>query len=284
MISGFVNFLNRETAVSTAWIGLFLLLIMLCLFLFRRILLHKFLIKSTNKKLNDLLSSASIMIGKAHIGLGVAAVFILLIHGLTISGTLDLEAGSLAWYILLVVILTATAGEFLKRIDLVRKSWLPVHKLLSFLVVVLIAVHVKNPVMRYFNPDKSQSPLTVSSEQVNNQPAPDNTSEKSTDSGKTNVGNSTPTLTENKISSSGSGTSNIRTFTLQELAKYNGQNGNPAYMAVNGTVYDLSNCKQFKSGRHKGYKAGQDLTEAYNNSIHSKRGVLADLPVVGRLV
>ncbi|MDD3893432.1 MAG: cytochrome b5 domain-containing protein [Syntrophomonadaceae bacterium] len=291
MINAVVNFLNKETEVSTARIGLFLLFLMLCLFLFRRLLLHKLIIKSSNGKLNGLLSSASIMIGKTHIGLGVSAVLILLIHGLTISGTLDLGTGSLAWYILLFVILTATVGEFLKRIDLVRKSWLPVHKLLSFLVVVLIALHVKNPVMRYFNLDKSQGSLTVSCEPVNNQfpsinnqSAPDNTSEKSADSSKINDGNSSPTVAANKEGSSGAGSNDIRTFTLLELAKYNGQNGNPAYMAVNGTVYDLSSCKQFRSGRHKGYFAGQDLTEAYNDSIHNKKGILKELPVVGKLV
>jgi len=33
----------------------------------------------------------------------------------------------------------------------------------------------------------------------------------------------------------------MRTFTEAELSKYNGRNGNPAYVAVNGIVYDVTN-------------------------------------------
>lgn len=31
-----------------------------------------------------------------------------------------------------------------------------------------------------------------------------------------------------------------KTFTREELAKFNGQNGQPAYVAISGTVYDVS--------------------------------------------
>lgn len=33
----------------------------------------------------------------------------------------------------------------------------------------------------------------------------------------------------------------MQEFTLEELKKYNGKNGNPAYIAVNGKVYDVTN-------------------------------------------
>ncbi len=50
-------------------------------------------------------------------------------------------------------------------------------------------------------------------------------------------------------------------LTLDELAQYNGQNGNPAYIAVDGVIYDVTDVPQWKGGFHNGFTAGQDLTE-----------------------
>jgi predicted heme/steroid binding protein len=68
-------------------------------------------------------------------------------------------------------------------------------------------------------------------------------------------------------------------FTLQELAQYNGQNGQSAYVAVDDLVYDLSSI--FRNGQHQGHLAGQDLTD-YFYSQHAK-SQLINYPVVGRL-
>jgi predicted heme/steroid binding protein len=74
-----------------------------------------------------------------------------------------------------------------------------------------------------------------------------------------------------------------KTFTIDELKKYNGQNGNPAYVAVNGTVYDVTNAKGWQNGTHKnGITAGKDLTDAITSAPHGT-DVLADLQVVGKL-
>lgn len=72
-------------------------------------------------------------------------------------------------------------------------------------------------------------------------------------------------------------------FTKQELAKYNGQNGQPAYVAVNGTVYDVSGKEAWQGGKHHGNLAGNDLTAALSKSPHGDK-VLTGLPVVGKLV
>lgn len=73
-------------------------------------------------------------------------------------------------------------------------------------------------------------------------------------------------------------------FTKQELAKYNGQNGQPAYVAVNGKVYDVSGKEAWQGGKHHGNLAGNDLTEVLlNKSPHGDK-VLSGLPVVGKLV
>ena len=34
-----------------------------------------------------------------------------------------------------------------------------------------------------------------------------------------------------------------KTFTLAQLAQYDGQNGQPAYVAVDGVVYDVTNSR-----------------------------------------
>ncbi len=70
-----------------------------------------------------------------------------------------------------------------------------------------------------------------------------------------------------------------RIFTLQELAQYNGQNGQPAYVAVDGIVYDMSIV--FRNGDHHGYSAGQDLSSAFHDK-HSQ-DYLSRVPVVGKL-
>lgn len=70
-----------------------------------------------------------------------------------------------------------------------------------------------------------------------------------------------------------------KTFTLEELAKYNGQNGNPAYVAVSGKVYDLSSV--FNSGSHYSHYAGKELTTAFfSRHVESE---ITKYPLVGKL-
>ncbi len=73
------------------------------------------------------------------------------------------------------------------------------------------------------------------------------------------------------------------TFTAAELAKYNGMNGNPAYVAVDGIVYDMTKIGAWKNGQHQGLSAGQDLSAAFAGSPHSK-SILDQSPIVGKLV
>lgn len=74
-----------------------------------------------------------------------------------------------------------------------------------------------------------------------------------------------------------------QTFTLEELAQYDGQNGAKAYVAVNGKVYDVTGVDEWTNGSHNGNLAGQDLTEAIKLSPHGT-SKLNNLPVVGTLV
>ncbi len=74
----------------------------------------------------------------------------------------------------------------------------------------------------------------------------------------------------------------VRYFTLEELAAYNGKNGAPAYVAVNGVVYDVTNNSVWKGGPHFGNEAGNDNTVQFN-TCHPGARVLQMLPVVGYL-
>lgn len=73
-----------------------------------------------------------------------------------------------------------------------------------------------------------------------------------------------------------------KTFTIDELKKFDGQNGNKAYVAVDGVVYDVTDIPKWANGQHNGLTAGNDLTEAIAASPHGK-AILGKLTVVGKL-
>ncbi|MDA5388757.1 MULTISPECIES: cytochrome b5 domain-containing protein [Loigolactobacillus] len=72
-----------------------------------------------------------------------------------------------------------------------------------------------------------------------------------------------------------------KTFTKAELAKFDGKNGNKAYVAIDGAVYDVTNVPQWAEGQHHGHVAGHDLSEAITKAPH-KKSVLQKLTVVGK--
>ena len=72
-------------------------------------------------------------------------------------------------------------------------------------------------------------------------------------------------------------------LTADELAEYNGMDGQPAYIAVDGVIYDVSNVSQWKNGQHNGFSAGKDLTEEIKTKSPHGVSKLTGLPVVGTL-
>lgn len=56
---------------------------------------------------------------------------------------------------------------------------------------------------------------------------------------------------------------NQKDLTPQELANYNGKDGKPAYVAVNGVVYDVTNNAAWATASHFGLTAGKDLTSEF---------------------
>ncbi len=75
----------------------------------------------------------------------------------------------------------------------------------------------------------------------------------------------------------------FRKFTLEELAKYDGKEGRPAYVAYNGKVYDVTEANLWIDGNHMGeHNAGKDLTEGMAASSHGD-SVLENMKLVGVL-
>ena len=75
-----------------------------------------------------------------------------------------------------------------------------------------------------------------------------------------------------------------RIFTVEELAQYDGKDGRPAYVAVDGVVYDVSALARWLGGLHMNlHGAGEDLSEDILDAPHSK-AMLQRAKVVGELV
>jgi predicted heme/steroid binding protein len=71
-------------------------------------------------------------------------------------------------------------------------------------------------------------------------------------------------------------------FTISELAQYDGAMGRPAYVAVNGIVYDVSNEATWGGASHFGLISGRDLSTQFQ-SCHNREAILEKLPKVGIL-
>ncbi|HYA27055.1 MAG TPA: CopD family protein, partial [Thermodesulfovibrionales bacterium] len=60
-------------------------------------------------------------------------------------------------------------------------------------------------------------------------------------------------------------------LTLQELHSFDGREGRPAFIAYNGTIYDVSASKLWRGGSHaRKHLAGHDLTEALKTAPHAE--------------
>ena len=74
-----------------------------------------------------------------------------------------------------------------------------------------------------------------------------------------------------------------RKFTKTELARYNGINGAPAYIAYKSQVYDVSRSFLWQKGKHQVlHDAGTDLTDNLTEAPHGE-DLLKRFPIVGTL-
>lgn len=91
------------------------------------------------------------------------------------------------------------------------------------------------------------------------------------------------TNTDTSTSTETSTSESTLTMSLDELATYDGQNGQPAYVAIDGIIYDVTHAKNWNNGMHEnGITAGQDLSGVLGSSPHGT-SVLGDLLIIGRL-
>lgn len=75
----------------------------------------------------------------------------------------------------------------------------------------------------------------------------------------------------------------MKSFSKEELAQYNGNNGAPAYVAYKGKVYDVLGSFLWRRGRHQVlHNAGQDLTDSIEQAPHGVE-MLERFPMVGTL-
>jgi predicted heme/steroid binding protein len=64
---------------------------------------------------------------------------------------------------------------------------------------------------------------------------------------------------------------NQRKFTIEELNKFDGKEGRPAYVAYKGEVYDVTDSYLWIDGEHLGeHKAGRDLTQQMAQAPHAE--------------
>ncbi len=76
-------------------------------------------------------------------------------------------------------------------------------------------------------------------------------------------------------------------MTPEELKRFDGKEGRPAYVALNGMIYDITQSRLWRGGAHdpshgKAF-AGRDLTKVIDDSPHGPKE-LGKFPIVGYLV
>lgn len=74
----------------------------------------------------------------------------------------------------------------------------------------------------------------------------------------------------------------MKIFTRGQLALRNGQDRDEIWVALNGIIYDVTNSRLWKNGKHYEHWAGQDLTEELMDAPHTEK-VFEKFTIVGAL-
>lgn len=74
----------------------------------------------------------------------------------------------------------------------------------------------------------------------------------------------------------------MKTYTHQQLALRNGQDREEVWVAYQSKIYDVSDSRLWKQGKHYEHWAGQDLTSELADAPHTA-SVFERMQVVGLL-
>jgi predicted heme/steroid binding protein len=71
-------------------------------------------------------------------------------------------------------------------------------------------------------------------------------------------------------------------YTIQQLALRNGQDREEIWVAFEGIIYDVTESRLWKSGKHYEHWAGQDLTPELKDAPHTQ-DVFKRFKAIGRI-
>lgn len=74
----------------------------------------------------------------------------------------------------------------------------------------------------------------------------------------------------------------LPTYTKSQLALRNGQDKPQIWVALKGVIYDVTESRLWRNGKHYEHWAGQDLTEELADAPHTET-VFEKFVIVGRL-
>ncbi len=74
-----------------------------------------------------------------------------------------------------------------------------------------------------------------------------------------------------------------KSFTKSQLALRNGQDKEEIWVAYQGKIYDVTESRLWKNGKHYEHWAGQDLTNELPDAPHTEK-VFEKFEVVGELM
>lgn len=74
----------------------------------------------------------------------------------------------------------------------------------------------------------------------------------------------------------------MKKYTLQQLSLRNGQDKPEIWVAYKGNIYDVTESRLWRNGKHYEHWAGQDLTKELAHAPHSE-SVFNKFTIIGEL-